>query len=186
MKINKYLILFTALSIFFVSCDDDDPTPENQEELITTLRVTFVDQATQNIYFQVFTDPDGDGGMAPEITTEPLPVDSEFEVDVEFINESVNPPDDITDEVKVEAEEHQVFFVIDQLNLIHEYADEDVNGNPLGIDNRMTTGSAGTGSLRVVLRHEPDKSAQGVSDGDITNAGGETDIDVVFELEVVE
>ena len=36
----------------------------------------------------------------------------------------------------------------------------------------------GHGQFTVTLRHEPDKSAQGVSAGDITNAGGETDIEV--------
>ena len=33
-----------------------------------------------------------------------------------------------------------------------------------------------------MLRHEPDKSAAGVSSGDITNAGGETDIEVSFNV----
>jgi len=34
----------------------------------------------------------------------------------------------------------------------------------------------------VTLRHQPDKGAIGVSDGDITNAGGETDIEVLFDV----
>jgi hypothetical protein len=38
------------------------------------------------------------------------------------------------------------------------------------------------GSLTIILRHEPDKSAPGVSEGDIANAGGETDIQLNFEL----
>jgi hypothetical protein len=33
-------------------------------------------------------------------------------------------------------------------------------------------------TIRVTLIHEPMKSAAGVSSGDITNAGGETDIEV--------
>ena len=113
-----------------------------------------------------------------------LPANAEFRVDVEFLNESEDPVEDITDEVREEAEEHQVFFIINGIALTHSYSDEDVNGNPLGIVNTMQSGDAGNGTLRVVLRHEPDKSAAGVSDGDITNAGGETGIDVVFELEV--
>jgi hypothetical protein len=32
------------------------------------------------------------------------------------------------------------------------------------------------------LRHEPAKSAAGVADGDLTEAGGETDVEVVFEV----
>jgi hypothetical protein len=34
----------------------------------------------------------------------------------------------------------------------------------------------------VTLRHEPDKGAAGVSGGDITNAGGDTDIEVTFPV----
>ena len=43
----------------------------------------------------------------------------------------------------------------------------------------------GNGTITVILRHEPDKDASGVSNGDITNAGGETDIEVVFNVEVM-
>ena len=46
----------------------------------------------------------------------------------------------------------------------------------------MTTGSMANPSatMTVILRHEPNKAGAGVSDGDITNAGGETDIEVTF------
>ena len=39
-------------------------------------------------------------------------------------------------------------------------------------------------SYTITLRHEPAKTATGVSGGDITNAGGETDIEVVFDVTV--
>jgi len=38
--------------------------------------------------------------------------------------------------------------------------------------------------VTITLRHEPAKDATGVSDGDITNAGGETDISVNFPVEI--
>ena len=34
----------------------------------------------------------------------------------------------------------------------------------------------------VVLRHLLDKFAEGVADGDITNAGGDTDVEVSFPI----
>ena len=61
------------------------------------------------------------------------------------------------------------------------YADTDANGAPIGLETTMTTGDAATGKLQVTLRHEPDKGATGVAQGDITNAGGETDIQVEFD-----
>ena len=64
------------------------------------------------------------------------------------------------------------------------YADQDNNGNPIGLSFELTTGDAGNESYTITLRHEPDKTASGVSGGDITNAGGETDIEVVFDITV--
>lgn len=184
MKYHSLLLIALLGLLVLSSCDDDDPEPENEEELITTVNVIFEDLSNDSIYTLTFRDLDGDGGDEPVITTEPLPANSEFRVDVEFLDESDDPAEDITDEVREEAEEHQVFFLIDGLNLTHSYDDEDVNGNPLGVVNTMQTGEAGNGTLRIVLRHEPDKFAEGVSDGDITNAGGETDIDVEFDVEI--
>ena len=48
----------------------------------------------------------------------------------------------------------------------------------------LTTGDAASGNITIILRHEPVKDAEGVSDGDITNAGGETDISVTFPVVV--
>lgn len=183
---KAYSLLLIALFGLFIlsSCDDDDPEPENEEELITTVNVIFEDMSDNATYTLTFTDLDGDGGDPPVITTEPLPANAEFRMDVEFLNELEDPAEDITDEVREEAEEHQVFFIINGVSLTHSYDDEDVNGNPLGVVNAIQSGDAGNGTLRVVLRHEPDKFATGVSDGDITNAGGETDVEVTFDVEV--
>jgi hypothetical protein len=60
----------------------------------------------------------------------------------------------------------------------------DANGNPVGVTFDLTTGDAGNEQFTVILRHEPNKSASGVSDGDISNAGGETDIEVVFDIHI--
>jgi len=70
------------------------------------------------------------------------------------------------------------------LNLTYTYGDQDGNGNPIGVIGTVETGSASTGNLSVVLVHEPNKSASGVSDGDITNAGGEEDVRVTFMVTV--
>jgi hypothetical protein len=58
------------------------------------------------------------------------------------------------------------------------YADADGDGNPIGLRNRATTPAAGSGTITAILRHMPNKSAAGVASGDITNAGGDTDIEV--------
>jgi len=41
-KLNQLLFAFTLVGLFtVVSCDNDDPEPVNEEELITTVEVTF-------------------------------------------------------------------------------------------------------------------------------------------------
>ncbi|MFB0942128.1 MAG: type 1 periplasmic binding fold superfamily protein, partial [Patiriisocius sp.] len=104
---------------------------------------------------------------------------------VQFLNETEDPAEDITQEVIEEADEHQVFYTISEgLNIQTTYEDQDSQGNPLGLQITLTTGAASEGSLTVTLRHEPNKSAEGVSDGDITNAGGETDITTTFNVSI--
>jgi hypothetical protein len=44
----------------------------------------------------------------------------------------------------------------------------------------LKTGTAATtGNIVVILRHEPIKNAEGVASGDITNAGGATDAQII-------
>ncbi|MEO1713252.1 MAG: type 1 periplasmic binding fold superfamily protein, partial [Bacteroidota bacterium] len=93
--------------------------------------------------------------------------------------------EDITREIEEEDDEHQLFYQIaSDLNLTVAYEDADGNNNPVGLLTTITTGDASTGTLTVTLRHEPAKDASGVSDGDIANAGGETDIEVIFDVEI--
>jgi hypothetical protein len=59
----------------------------------------------------------------------------------------------------------------------------DSKGMPLGLQLVFTT-TAASGILRVTLRHGPNKNVEGVSGGDITNAGGATDATVDFQIKV--
>lgn len=176
----KYLLLF-ALAFAVVSCDNDDPEIENEEELISTLEYTLT-PADGDVVTLVFRDLDGDGGNAPVITVEDLAANTAYTGAVTFTNESEDPAEDITEEVSEEDDEHQVFYRSTILDITT--TDTDVDGNPLGLQSSLTTGEAGSGTLTITLVHEPDKSAEGVASGDISNAGGETDIQVTFDINV--
>lgn len=64
------------------------------------------------------------------------------------------------------------------------YKDKDRSDRPIGLLTTIVTGASGTGQLKITLRHEPNKSAPGVADGQIAQAGGETDIEIEFVIHV--
>lgn len=189
-KTMKTINLLTLLAVFtfaFTSCSDDDgnaPLVINEEEVITTMNIMLTDgNGTQKMLSVV--DADGDGPNAPVLTTDGLDVNTSYTGTVQFLNELESPAEDITIEVAEEDLEHQVFYVASSaLNATVTYNDQDANGNPLGLDFTLTTGDASSGNLTVTLIHDGDKNAANVSNGDPTNAGGETDIQAVFPITI--
>lgn len=183
----KRSLLFSLILVALAGCKKDEdpgPTPStvNESELITTVILKFTDPELSESFELRWRDLDGDGGNAPVITTVPLPSGRAFNLSVRLLDESVSPAEELTGEIQGEANEHQFFFDVQNADLSISYADQDGNGKPLGLLNLAISGGASTGSVKVTLRHDPDKAAVGVSVGDITNAGGDTDIEVVFPL----
>ncbi len=184
MKISKFVFFAAAIMLLFSSCEEDPAEPINEEELITTLVVTLTPQSGGADKILRFEDLDGDGGNAPIITADTLADSTVYDLFVSLLNEAESPSENITEEVKEEDDEHQLFFDISGVTATYAYGDADENSAPLGLQGVFTTSAAGSGTLKVTLRHEPNKTAVGVSGGDITNAGGETDIEVTFNVNV--
>ena len=181
MKKAAYALLFT--STLFISCEDEvnDPPIPNEEEVITTLIYTLTDSSSVHTF--TFQDLDGDGGNAPVITVDDITSGVTYSGSLTLLNEIEN--EDVTIEIFEEAEEHQFFFQSSDPALSVAYDDDDDNQQPIGLQSVLSASDSGDYSLTLTLRHEPDKSAAGVSDGDITNAGGETDIEVTFQINVL-
>ena len=186
MNLNKFFYLFLAVSVFSIwACDDDDPIVEPPEELITTATVTLTPQGGGTAVILNWVDLDGDGGNAPVITGGTLAANTVYDGDIQVLNESETPSEDITAEIMDEDEEHQFFFSASGgANITTAYNDADADNNPIGLAFTLTTGDASTGDFTVILRHEPDKSAAGVKDGDITNAGGSTDVEATYPVDI--
>lgn len=182
----KGLLSLILAVLVITSCNSDDPDPVDEVELITTLNVTFTNTTdASDVVTASFKDLDGEGGNDGTTTNPTLSANASYTVTVEFLNESDTPTEDITAEVRDEDEEHQVFFITGSgLNFTYAYGDQDTDGNPVGLTGTATIGAASTGTLNVVLVHEPTKSASGVSSGNITNAGGEEDIRVEFTVTI--
>lgn len=184
----KYLAYALIASTTITACKRDEvdpitpPPPTNEEELITTLRLHFHSVGGAEHKHMEFTDLDGSGGNAPVIHGDTLSADSVYHVHVEMLNESGSPAEDITQEIEAESDVHQFFYQVSGASATVAYDDADANGHPIGLETVWTVGAASNGTVVVTLRHQPDKTASGVSSGDITYAGGETDIEVSFPL----
>lgn len=173
------IVLF--ISAFAVSCSDDDENPEavDEEEVITTMKITLSASGSSiNLESQ---DLDGDGPNAPTISVSGnLVANTSYSGVIELLNETETPAENITEEVEEEDEDHQFFFTTGGAISEVVYSDQDGNGNPVGINFSLTTGDAGTGTLQVTLRHEPKKP----NNGTLADAGGETDIAQNFSITV--
>ncbi len=172
------------LFFLFTAClKNEIPEIENQEELITTLNITLTpENSSENIYLK-FQDIDGEGGINPVILGETLSANTTYICTLTLLDESKNPVEDIGLEIQNESEEHQFFVQPSQgLSFSYEYLDFDANNKPLGLNMKWKAGASSQGSIRITLRHEPNKNAANVSEGEITNAGGETDIEVDFPI----
>jgi len=183
---KKFLFFAFVISssFFFIGCDPGDPPPPTPIELITTLSYALTPVGGGPTVTLSFFDEDGDGGNTPIVSEGLLDVNTTYSGTIKLLNELDTPVENVGDEVAAEDEDHQFFFDATISDLTIEYNDQDADGNPLGLNSILTTGAASSGSITIVLRHEPDKFAAGVSEGDIANAGGETDIEVTIPVTV--
>ncbi|MFM7176059.1 MAG: hypothetical protein ACKO0X_01400 [Bacteroidota bacterium] len=179
------LISIALMSIALTSgCKKDDASPQNppdgnESELITTVKISFVDSAgIEPIKQFVFSDLDGDGGNPPSVfDTIRISSQRTYNVSILLLDESKSPADTISNEVLAEGDDHMFFFFHAGANIASSYEDLDVNGIGIGLQSKWVTGSLSSGTSRIVLKHQP-----GIKDG--TFAPGETDVDIQFQSRV--
>jgi hypothetical protein len=177
-----FLGSFLLATLLLVSCGDD-PEPANEEELITTLTVTLTPTVGDPITM-TFKDLDGEGAGVPQYIYSTggdaavLSASTTYSATITLLNESVNPAENLTVEIEEEAEEHLFCFTTGGATINVSYIDEDSNTLPVGLTTNWDTGAAGTGTVTVVLRHQPGTKT-GVCPG-----SGETDIEVTFDITI--
>ena len=169
------LVAFLAFAVFTASCDKEDDVDPNEEELITTLKVSLLEQGTITPQVFTFKDIDGPGGQAPTIDSIIINANRSYAASVQFLNESVSPADDITLEVNAEAADHQVYYQATTVVLPATNLNIDGLGLPLGITSTWSAGAAGKGPMKITLKHKPGTKA---ANDPVTK--GETDIEVEF------
>jgi hypothetical protein len=178
MKPLIFLVLLTLLA-----CKRDNPNPNNpgagEEEVITTIQLTFQNQADTSDHFtRQWVDADGIGSGAPVIDSIFLKPSTTYAVSIALKDEINNK--DITEEIREEANYHRFHYVFAPTALATTtITDQDDNNQPLGLTFTLTTATPGKGTLNVVLRHFANNVVKtgGVSDG-------EEDVNVGFGVGV--
>lgn len=197
-KITPVLCAF-ALGFGLVACGDDEPapvdceaTPEDpaclgEEEVISRVTLTFT-PAMGSPITAVFNDPDGEGGMAPTIDPITLMNGETYTLELMFENALETPAEDITEEIREEAEEHQVFFLgsavgaqvmVAYADVESDYAMNSGEDLPVGIRATVTTAATGSGVFNVILAHQP-----GVKTATSDQDSGSQDVNIDFQLTV--
>lgn len=195
MKNLNYLLTLGLLGsiLFATSCSDDDvPVAENEEEIITDVTLTFTPVGGGAAIVAAAQDPDGDGPEDLEIISQ-IELDANTKYDLSLDLENSIEGESITDEIEAEDDEHMFFFAftnnifsdpsgngnIDSREGPVNYEDRDENGLPVGLNTSWTTGDVGTGTFRVVLKHQP-----GIKSATSTVGDGSSDVDLTWDIDI--
>ena len=193
MKRNILLYLVLGFGVCLISCDNDVPGKENEEEIIDKVTLTFTPTAGSPVVVTA-TDPDGEGiaDMSPDGDIYLLP-NTAYTLTIGV--ENTVEQEDITLEIEEEGDEHIFFFSftngifsnpvgdgnIDARADAINYDDQDINDQPIGIITTWTTGAENTSdnTFRVVLKHQP-----GTKSATSTASDGSTDIDQTWTIKI--
>lgn len=174
MKNKTIIIAITAGLFLLTNAGSCKKEKKEENELITTVKVHLKKGAVDAGTF-VWKDADGDGGNPP-LAPDTIKMDTgvTYACTLEYLNESSNPVQDITAEIQNEAANHRICFSTDLAGSVFNITDSD-GKYPIGLKSEWKTSAKGTGSIRIVLRHQPN-----AKDG--TCNPGDTDADVSFPL----
>ena len=187
---NSKILAIALVSIFtFSSCSEDDkPAPVVENEVITTVTAVYTPVGGGAAITLKYKDLDGNGKDPDVSVSGKFAQNKTYNGVVTFLNETVNPAIDITEEIKELGLEHQIFYqktgTINSISYADTASNFDSSGKPIGLESVFTTTGAASGSIKIILKHEPNKSGANVVSGDITNAEGSTDAEVLFTVAV--
>lgn len=171
-------LIFTFLTIFSFSCEKDTSEyPEDELELITTVSLTFT-PATGSAKSFKWTDKDGTGGLAPVIESIVLAANTSYTISTSFLDESKSPAYNVTEDIQEDGYEHLVCYTSSGSAPAVQITDLDKKKDPLGLAGTAKTTTAGNGSLKISLKHIPDKKSA------TPCSTGETDIEVTFPVTI--
>jgi hypothetical protein len=187
LKSTTAIFMFSALLLS--SCKKETPQEPDEEEVITSVELTFTPEGGTEDDELSFEWEDIDGnGTAEEIDPIILDKGKKYNVEVEVYNKSVTPEEDITEEIEtVEGKKsHRFYYIPAPANLVTiSGLDKDADNVTVGLSGLWeTAAAAATGKIRVVLRHYAGTPPNKQENDPVDSPKASTDIDVEFPLEV--
>ena len=183
-------IFYSCLSVLLVistSCGKEDrPITELEEETITNLTLTFSPNDGNSVAIFSYEDLGAESGLPPTISSEFLSTNTTYEMKVELLTRKTNPIKILTGKIRDEGVDYQVFMQVSPDNVFQtfEYTDQDMNGQPIGLNSNMVTSERFTsGTLKVSLIKNPDKSVPYIVGENLpVGIGGEKIIEATFDV----
>jgi FlaG/FlaF family flagellin (archaellin) len=184
MQIKKMIAIFVVLTAVFTSCKKEADEP-NDEEVITTLRLTFAPVGGGNNLVYQYDDADGPGGNQPTKEEIVLQPNKSYNVSLQLLNKTVTPAEDKTNEINQEGTSHRFYYEpAAGSNITVSGLDNDANGVALGLSSNWVSGAAATGKIKITLRHyggnPPGKAANDL----VNSTKSSTDLEVEFNTRI--
>lgn len=180
----KIPLAAAMIAAILFSCKKETPE-NNDEEVITTVAIKLTPVNGGNSLTFAYEDLDGPGGNNPVIQPITLQANTAYTASLLLLNKTVNPADTISNEILAEADAHRFYFEpAASGNLSVTGLDNDTDGVPLGLNSIWNAGNAGTGTMKITLRHYPGNPPNKEISDPVNSTKSSTDIEVTFNTTV--
>ena len=184
MQIKKMIAIFVVLTAVFTSCKKEADEP-NDEEVITTLRLTFAPVGGGNNLVYQYDDADGPGGNQPTKEEIVLQPNKSYNVSLQLLNKTVTPAEDKTNEINQEGTSHRFYYEpAAGSNITVSGLDNDANGVALGLSSNWVSGAAATGTIKITLRHYSGNPPGKAANDPVNSTKSSTDLEVLFNTRI--
>ena len=180
---KKSLIYVTCVLLSVGACkkDEQNVAPTDDNEAITTATLTLTNKAVPTEIVTATVDKLNTTADFTQATLN-LKANTTYTGTVTLLDKTKTPTLDATEEIREKLNEHLFVYTPAPSALITVTpTDKDSNPAPgpypVGLTTEMKTGAAGAGTLKVVLRHQPN-----TKNG--TASPGTTDLDTTFPVVV--